>query len=470
MKANAMNRPCLLLPLLLGACSLMPDYQRPLLEIPSAYREAGAWQMAAQTFAAPERWWQAFGDPVLDGLEEQLVVDNQNIKLAEAQYRAARAAVDSARAGLWPSLGLNAGASRGANATTTAGSSATANLYTLSAQSSWEVDLWGRVRNGVAAAAAQEEAADAAVGAARLSAQALLAQSYFQLRTAEAQAELFTRSVAAYERFLQLTRNRRDAGVASTLDVAQAETQLNSARSQLAEAKLQRAQYGHALATLLGKPPAAVNIPPAGSGLAQVPPAPTILPSTTLERRYDVHAAERQVAAANAQIGVARAAWFPVLDLAASGGYRNDAIAHLISLPNRFWSIGPALALTLFDGGARSAALEQAQAGVDQAAATYRQTVLVAFQEVEDNLAAARLLAEEAASQDAALAAARKAREIAENQYRAGIVAALNVITAQTSELNVENAALSLWNRRMAAATQLLKNTGGRAWPGRTAE
>lgn len=469
MKAHAMNRPCLLLPLLLGACSLMPDYQRPPLEVPSAYREAGAWQRAAQSFAVPERWWQAFGDPILDALEAQLVVDNQNIKLAEGQYRAARAAVDGARAGLWPSLGLNAGASRGASATTGSGS-AIANLYTLSAQSSWEVDLWGRVRSGVATAAGKEEAAEAAVGAARLSAQALLAQTYFQLRTAEAQAALFTRSVAAYERFLQLTRNRREAGVASTLDVAQAETQLNSARSALAEAQLQRAQAEHALATLLGKPPAAVSIPAAAERLAEVPPVPALLPSTTLERRYDIYAAERQVAAANAQIGVARAAWFPVLDLAASGGYRNDAIAHLISLPNRIWSIGPALALSLFDGGARSAALEQAQAGVDQAAAAYRQTVLAAFQEVEDNLAAARLLAEEAASQDAALAAARKAREIAENQYRAGIVAALNVITAQTSELNAENAALSLWSRRMAAATQLLKNTGGRAWPGRPTE
>ncbi|MDR2000484.1 MAG: efflux transporter outer membrane subunit [Zoogloeaceae bacterium] len=456
MKAHAMNRRYLLLSFLLGACSLAPDYQRPAMETPAAYKETGDWQTAAQSFAPPEQWWQVFGDPVLNDLQEQLVIDNQNIKLAEAQYRAARAAVDSARAGFFPTLGVNAAASRGAR-----DGGSPANLYTLSAQAGWEVDLWGKVRSGADSATAQAEAAEAQVGAAQLSAQALLAQTYFQLRAAEAQAALYARNVAAYERFLQLTQNRRDTGVASSLDVAQAETQLNSARSQYSEAKLQRAQYEHALATLLGKPPAALTLP-AADRLAEVPPAPTLLPSTTLERRYDIYAAERQVAAANARIGVARAAWFPVLNLSASGGYSNNAIANLISLPNRFWSIGPALAATLFDGGARSAAIEQAYAGVDQAAATYRQTVLTAFQEVEDNLAAARLLAEEADSQNAALAAARKAREIAENQYRAGIIAALNVITAQTSELSAENATLSLWSRRMTAAVQLLKNTGGR--------
>jgi NodT family efflux transporter outer membrane factor (OMF) lipoprotein len=459
------NLRYLFLPLLLGACNFAPDYQRPALDTPSAYKEAGDWQVAAQTFTPPEKWWQAFGDPVLNDLEEQVSVDNQNIQIAAAQYRAARAAVDSASASLWPNLGVNASASRGVSAsvTPTGASIPPTNLYSLSAQANWEVDLWGRIRNGIDVASANAQAAAATVGAARLSAQALLAQSYFQLRAAEAQVALYERTVIVYERFLQLTENRRTAGVASSLDVAQAQTQLENARTQYAEARLQRAQYEHALATLLGKPPAALVIPVAASDrLVDVPSAPALLPSTVLERRYDIYAAERQVAAANAQIGVARAAWFPVLNLSANGGYRNDAIAKLISLPNRFWSAGPALAATLFDAGARSAAIEQAWAGVDQAAANYRQTVLVAFQEVEDNLAAAHLLAEESVSQDAALAAARKSREIAENQYRVGIITALNVITAQTSELAAENATLSLWNRRMAAATTLLKNTGGR--------
>lgn len=450
----------------LAGCSLIPPYSPPTVDLPAAYKEEGPWRPAAGKLESPEKWWLAFDDPLLADLEEQLVINNQNIKLAEAQYRAARAAVDSARAGLFPTLGLDASATRSRSAAVTGSGSSDsvariANLYSLSAQASWEIDLWGRIRSGVTAAGAQAEASAADLGAARLSAQALLAQSYFGLRAADAQVALSERTIAIYERFLVLTRNRVAAGVASPLDVSLAETQLNTARSQLAEARLQRAQAEHATATLIGKPPAELTIAPAGP-LAEVPAAPALIPSGTLESRYDIYSAERQVAAANAQIGVARAAWFPAIDLTGTAGYRSSTLGDLFSAPARFWSLGPALALTLFDGGARAAAVEQARAGYDQTVATYRQTVLTAFQEVEDNLAAAHLLADEAQSQVAAVAAAAKAREISENQYRAGTAASLAVIVAQASELNAESSAIAIWNRRMAAAVQLYKNAGGR--------
>ncbi|MDE2439422.1 MAG: efflux transporter outer membrane subunit [Betaproteobacteria bacterium] len=442
---------------LIAGCSLTPSYQPPTLAAPAAYKEDGAWIPAATLPPQPEKWWTAFADPVLNDLAERVTVDNQNIKLAEAQYRAARATVDSVRAGLYPTLGAGTSASRGITAT---GAPVT-NLYALTAQANWELDLWGQVRSGVEAAAGKAQASEGALGAARLSTQALLAQTYFQMRAAEAQERLLTRTVAAYERFLELTQNRFGAGVASPLDVAQAQTQLLSARTQQADARLQRSQAEHTIATLLGKPPAEISIAPADK-LATVPTLPPLLPSTTLETRWDIYSSERSVAAANAQIGVARSAYFPVLTLGANGGYRSTELSNLLSVPSRIWSLGPTLALTLFDGGARSAAVEQALAGYDQAVAIYRQTVLAAFQEVEDNLAAARWLNDESVSQNAALEAARKARQIAENQYRAGTASSLNVITAQASELAAEEAIITIWNRQINAVAQLYKNVGGR--------
>jgi NodT family efflux transporter outer membrane factor (OMF) lipoprotein len=462
----------LLLPLILvlASCSLSPDYSRPKMDVPVVYKEDGAWKPATAKLRNPEKWWLVFGDPLLNQLEEQLIVDNQNLKVAEAQYRSARAALDASNAGLFPTLGLSASASRGTSSSVSSTTTGVApgntlsftNALSISAQAAWELDLWGRIRSGIEAAGASLEASEGTLGAARLSAQALLAQSYFQLRSADAQAALLTRTVASYERFLQITLNRQSAGVASPLDAAQAETQLNTARTQLADMQLQRAQSEHAISVLIGKPPSALSIAP-GSGLPAVPATPSIVPSVTLESRYDIYSAERQAAAANAQIGVARAAYFPVVNLAANGGFSSTDRIGLLSAPTRFWSIGPTLALNLFDAGARTAAVSQSQAAYDQAVASYRQTVLTAFQEVEDNLAAARLLSDESVSQQAALTAASKAREISENQYRAGIVASLNVITAQASELNVESTSITIWNRRMAAAVQLYKNLGGRS-------
>lgn len=452
----------------LTACSLAPEYSRPTVDGLAGYKEEGPWRLAAGELREPEKWWRVFADPALDALVEQLIVDNQNIKLAEAQYKAAHAALNSARAGLFPTLGASAAASRSGSGTAASGSAASTSTvstaYTLSAQAAWEIDLWGRVRGGVDAAGAKLQASEGVVGAVRLSAVALLVQSYFQLRAADAQQRLLTRTLAAYQRFLELTRNRRDAGVASSLDVAQAETQLNATRGQLADVQLLRAQTEHAIATLIGQPPSALSISEArdAAALPPVPPAPTLVPAVALESRYDIYSAERQMAAANAQIGVARAAYFPALDLSADGGYRRSQLANLLSAPARFWSLGPTLALTLFDGGARTAAVSQAEAVYEQAVASYRQTVLTAFQEVEDNLVAMRRLAEESASQQAALVAAGKARAIAENQYRAGTANALNVIAAQASELNAESAVIAIWSKNMVAAVQLYKNLGGR--------
>lgn len=450
----------MLLPFVLTACTSSP-IERPLtVATPALYREAGHWKPATGQTQIAERWWRVFGDPILDALEEQLILDNQNIKLAEAQYRAARAGLDSARATLAPTLGTTTAYSKGVN--NGAGSPALASsLFMLSAQAGWEMDLWGQIRGGIAAAGARMAASEAALAAARLSAQALLAQSYFQLRASEAQIALLDRTLTGYERFLQLTRHRLAAGIASPLDEAQAQTQWLNARTQSAEARLQRAQSEHAIATLLGKPD--LIIANAGtSHLPIVPQAPELIPSVTLESRYDIHAAERQVAAANAEIGIAQTAYFPVLNLSGNSSLRNPQLASLLTSPTHVWSMGPALALTLFDGGARAAAVAEAEARYDQAVAQYRQTVLAAFQEVEDHLAALRFLAEESSTQQAALAAAHKAQQIAEHQYQAGIVDSLYVISAQASALNLENATISLWNRSMAAAVQLYKNTSGR--------
>jgi len=450
------SRLILSIPLLwLAACAVGPDYRRPEVKLPEHFSEAGGEWRAARPgrFEVPADWWRAFGDAELDRLEAQVVVDNQTLKAAEAQYRAARAAVDSAAAARFPTVTGSAAATRSHSAGITTDS------VSLLASASWEIDLWGRVRRSVEAAQARAEASADDLAAARLSIQALLAQTWFQLRAADEQRRLLQRTQAANTRFLALTRDRYAAGVASSLDIAQAETQLGTVRTQLSEVELQRAQLAHALTALLGgNAVAAEELAP----LPPAPPPPTLLPSTLIEQRPDIAAAERLAAAANAQIGLAQTAFYPLVDLGATAGGRAGALARLFDAPSLLWSLGPSLAMTLFDGGARSAAVEQARAGYDQAVATYRQTVLTAFQEVQDNLAAARLLQREADEQAQTLAAARRARAIAEAQYRAGTISALNVITAQTAELAAERSAVDIHNRRLAASVQLLKNAGGR--------
>jgi NodT family efflux transporter outer membrane factor (OMF) lipoprotein len=448
--------------LVVAACSVGPDYVKPAVDVPPAFKEAGQWKPAgAEVPAVDAEWWKVLGDAVLDDLEAQVVVSNQNLKVAEAQYRSARAAVTGARAAYFPTLSAAVAKSRGRTNSGVAGVDLPVTTTdTVSASVSWEIDVWGRIRRSVESARAGAAASAADLAAARLSTQALLAQTYVQLRAADTQVDLYQHTVDDYTRFLGLTRNRQAAGVASPLDVAQAETQLDAAQAQLIDLQNQRAQLEHALATLVGRMPAQLSLP-AEARLPPVPPAPALVPSALLESRPDIVAAERRVAAANAQIGVAKSAWFPVLDLTGTGGYRGSSFAGLISAPNRFWSIGPSLAMTLLDFGARSATVTEAEAGYDEAVATYRQTVLTAFQEVEDNLAAARLLEQENQAQARTVAAARRSREIAENQYKAGTIDALNAISAQTAELSAEANSVSLASRRLQAAVQLLKNTGG---------
>lgn len=446
-----------LLPLWLAACSVGPDYVRPPQETPAAFKE---WKAAEPAEPAQEKWWQVFADPVLDELEAQVEVNNQNLKLAEAQYRAARAGYESARSEFFPSLSLSGSRTRAGGATAATGATAASTSYSVSASASWEVDVWGRIRRDVESAGAKAEASAADLAAAKLSTQALLAQTYIQLRAADSQLDLLKRTAEADLRFLELTRNRLAAGVASPLDVAEAEAQLGSAQTSALDTENTRAQLEHALAVLVGKPPAEFSLAPEAR-LPALPPVPALLPSALLERRPDIAAAERRMAAANAQIGVATAAWFPTLNLTGTGGYKGAALSGLVSAPHRFWSLGPALAMTLIDGGARSAAIASASAAYDQAVATYRQTVLTAFQEVEDNLSSVRLLAQEAEAQGRALAAARRSREIAQNQYQAGVSSALNVVTAQTSELAAASNAVSIASRRLQAGVVLLKNAAG---------
>lgn len=457
-----MNSP--LLCLLLAACTVGPDYVRPTVETPAAFKEAaGDWRPASpQDPVSGDAWWTVFGDPVLDGLQAKVDISNQNLRAAEAQYRQARALADSARASWFPTINGTFGATRSASAASnaSAGNAPPVNSFSLGASASWEADVWGRIARNVEAADERVQASEADLAAARLSAHATLAQTYFQLRAAERQKALLDAAVAAYERSLELTRNRYAAGVATKADVAQADSQLRSTRASALDAGLSRSQYEHAIAVLIGQAPSSFALPPVAGPLAAAPVTLT-LPSTLLERRPDIAAAERRVAAANAAVGAAQAARFPVLGLSASTGFRRSQIEDLLTVPSRYWSLGPTLAATLFDAGAKKAAVSQSVGVWEQAVATYRQTVLAAFQEVEDNLAVVRVLEEAGVEQAAAVSAAAEAETIALNQYRAGAVSYLNVVTAQATHLSAQRSASDLAARRLVAAVLLAKNAGG---------
>jgi NodT family efflux transporter outer membrane factor (OMF) lipoprotein len=450
---------------LLSGCALGPDFVRPKVETPAAFSEAPKnWKVAEpRDLEAQAAWWESFGDPQLDKLAQDAMASNQNIQVAEANYRQAQAVIGSSRAALFPNLGSSVSTTRAqsANAGGTASSPRTTDRIGLS--SLWELDIWGRLRRALESSTSSAEATAGDLAAARLSVQATLVQSYLQLRINDAQQSLLERTLTLYRRSHQITRNRYEAGVASQADVAQAETQLLSTEAQLVDLGIQRAQLEHAIAALTGKLPSEQRL--ARSDLVpNLPEVPLALPSALLERRPDIAAAERRVAAANAQIGVAQAAFFPSLTLNASGGYQNSNFADIISAPYRFWSLGPSLALTLFDAGARSAAKEQAIAGYDRSVATYRQTVLTAFQEVEDNLAALRILASEKEVQKSATRAANEFLELTNNQYLAGTVSFLNVATAQAAALSAERSSLDILNRQLVATVGLVKALGGGNW------
>ncbi|MDD5247591.1 MAG: efflux transporter outer membrane subunit [Rhodocyclaceae bacterium] len=454
--------------LLLAGCAVGPDYRRPDVDTPAAYKEAGTWKTAQpQDEAARGNWWEIYGDAALNALVPQVEVTNQNVRAAAAQYRQALALLGSARAAYYPTLtgDLTANRAQGTSPSTTGATTVTPgapirNTVRPSLTASWEADVWGGIARNVEANESSAQASAADLQAALLSAQATLVQTYMQLRVNDAQQRLLGQTLTAYERSLEITRNRYEAGVAGRVDVAQAEAQLRSTQAQAIDLRAQRAQFEHAIAVLVGKAPANFTLA-ASAGLPALPATPGGLPSALLERRPDIAGAERRMAAANAQIGVAQAAFFPTLTLGASAGYQNSSFAQLFTLPNRFWSIGPALALTLFDAGARSSQKEAAVAGYDKSVATYRQTVLAAFQEVEDNFAALRVLADEAEAQQAATRAAAEALELTENQYQAGTVSYLNVVTTQAAALAAARADLDVAGRRLVANATLLKALGG---------
>jgi NodT family efflux transporter outer membrane factor (OMF) lipoprotein len=442
----------------LAACMVGPDYVRPSAPVPAAFKEAEGWKPAQPGDTAPRgQWWQVFGDPDLDALEAQVDGANQTVQAAAARVREAQAATQAARAGLFPGATGRAAAVRSARG---AEPSSIANSYNLALDVSWELDLWGRVRRGVEASEATAQSAAAELAAARLSVQALLAQDYLLLRVQDAQIKLLRDTVDGFQRSLDLTRNQYAAGTVSRGDVVQAEAQLKSTQAQVKEAMIARAQLEHAIAVLVGKPPSELAIAP--RPLAPVFPAiPLVLPSELLERRPDVAAAERRAASANAQIGVAQAAFYPSLSLSAGGGLQNSALGDLVALPSRYWALGAGLAQTIFDAGLRSAQKAQAVASYDETVANYRSTVLNAFQEVEDNLVALALLEQEAAVQDEAVAAARQAVAIATNQYKSGIANYIVVVVLQTGALNNERTALAILGRRLAASVGLIKALGG---------
>jgi NodT family efflux transporter outer membrane factor (OMF) lipoprotein len=449
----------------LSGCTVGPDYVRPRPEVPAAYKEGFAWQPAQpRDHESRGAWWAAFADPQLDQLLARVDVSNQTLVAAEAQFRQAVALADTARAAWYPTAtaGLAETRSRPSGTTGPVVGVATTKrtIWSMPLNASWEADLWGKVRRSVEAGEAAAQASAADLENARLSIRSQLAQNYFQLRAVDAQKQLLADTVAAYAKSLELTNNRYKVGVVARVDVAQAEAQLKSTQAQLLDLGVQRAQLEHAIAVLLGQP--AGNFSLAAAPLrATPPPVPAGLPADLLERRPDIAAAERRVAAANAQIGVAKAAWFPTATLSASYGFQTATAAQWFTLPSRFWSIGPALAETIFDGGRRQAASDQALAAYDASVANYRQAVLTGFQEVEDNLAALRILEEESQVQAEAVKAAQQSLEYSLNQYKAGIVTYLQVVTAQATALSTQRTAADLLARRVTASVLLVKALGG---------
>jgi NodT family efflux transporter outer membrane factor (OMF) lipoprotein len=459
----------------LAGCAVGPDYQPPTQGLGSAYgalatpsvndaRNRG-W-IAAQAAQAPlpGNWWKAFGDSTLVSLMQALQQNNLSIIKAEAQYRQALAVLRQTRAGFFPTLGTSASATRSGTGTDTAGNQSTQNQYSASGTVSWEPDVWGRIRRSAEGGQAGTEASQADLQAMRLSMESTLAQTYFQLRAADTELQLLGDTVQAYERSLQLVQNRFQAGVASQADVETSRTQLENARAQYVSRQRERAQFENALAVLVGQPPSGFRVP-AQAGLPPLPVVPVGVPSELLLRRPDVVAAERRTAQANAQIGVAQSAWFPNLTLSAQAGFRSGQWAQWLTAPASFWSLGPALALTLFDGGAREGRLQEVRAAYDAQVADYRQTALTALREVEDYLVSLDLLAQQQAVQGRALAAARESLRLTRNQYDAGLIDYLSVVQVETTALTAERTALGLRADRLLASVQLIAALGG-GWSG----
>lgn len=449
--------------LLLAACNVAPRYAKPTAPVPPAYKEAsGEWKTAQPRDEAPHgKWWERLNDPQLNELEEKLNLSNQNIAAAAANVLEARAMIRQARAQYFPTATVNPSISNSRISSAfgqTLGVTYTS--YTLPAEASWEPDLWGRVRNSVRASTFAAQASVADLENIRLSAQAELASDYYELRTQDALKRLLDETVNSYREALDLTRDLYQAGTGNDEAVAQAEAQLKTAEAQDTNLGVLRAQYEDAIALLTGQPASTFAL--AAGDLAGAQPAiPAGVPSELLERRPDIAAAERAVAQANAQIGVAKAAYYPNITLSASVGLESIAFTKWLAWPSRVWSLGPGLAETIFDGGLRKATVEQYKAAYDQTVANYRETVLTAFQQVEDNLAALRILTQAIEQQDAAIESSARSLAVAEVRYKAGLDPYLNVIAAQTVLLNNRQTAVNFRAQRILASVQLIKALGG---------
>jgi NodT family efflux transporter outer membrane factor (OMF) lipoprotein len=451
--------PCLAA---LSACEVGPDYMRPAVPVPMAYKEDQGWMPASpQQAAAYQNWWSIYNDRVLDGLERQVDVSNQNLRAAEAAYRAARAQVGVDRGALVPAVTAGASARQSGAGSRSAGTgSGGATIYQAALGASWDIDVWGRIRRTVEASVATAQASAADIAAARLSVQSELAIDYFTLRAADEQAQLLGAAVRDFQTALTITQNRYQVGIATLADVYAAQTQIDSAEAQLVNTRLTRDRMEHAIAALIGKSASEVAVETA-SLTTTVPVVPAGVPSTLLERRPDVATSEYDVASANAQVGVAISAWFPDLTLTGSYGFAATSLGSLINASNAVWSFGPSLAETVFNGGAREAQTEQARARYDQAVANYRQTALTAFQQVEDQLATLKILEQQAAVEDRTVMDARQSEMLALNQYQAGTADFTTVINAQTTRLNAEFAALNVLNQRLAGSVDLIVALGG---------
>jgi NodT family efflux transporter outer membrane factor (OMF) lipoprotein len=448
---------------LLSGCTVGPDYVRPTMDVPAAFKEAGPWKTAQPGQVDPtHNWWEIYGDSTLNGLMDQANAANQTIAQAAAQYRQARALVDQARSSFWPQL--STGVSAGRARTMTSSGTKLDNTYAVSLDASWEPDLWGSVRRSVESSDASAQSSAAQLAAARLSVQASLAQDYLQLRVTDELKALYARTITAYERSLKLTQSQYNAGITLRSDVALAEAQLKTAQASGIDLDAQRNQLEHAIAILMGRAPADFTLAPAPEKWRSVvPEIPAGVPSQLLERRPDIASAERLAASANAQIGVARAAFYPDLLLGGGVGFSSGAagLTQWFNTPSRVWSLGASLAETIFDGGLRSARVDEARAGFDAAVAQYKQTVLGGFQEVEDNLSNLRVLADESVVQGQAVDASQLAERLALAQYRAGTTTYLTVVTAQALTLSNERTAADLLGRRLLSSVALIKATGG---------
>lgn len=450
----------------LSGCSLAPAYKPPATPAAPAYRDVGPWVAAQPSDQLPRNnWWQLYGDAELDALQTKLLANNADLAAALAHYTQAQAFSNEARSELFPQVGLGASAQRQRQSDTApplrnAAAPADYNAYTVGVQASYEVDLWGRVRNTVEAGRDNALAAEADLASAQLSLQAQLADNYMQLRGLDQQIALLQQTIQAYERALKLTETLHGGGIVSGLDVSRAKTQLSDARSQWSQTVAQRTLMQDAIAVLVGENASNFSLSEQVVAIP-VPAVPLDVPSSLLQRRPDVAAAERRVAAANAGIGVARAAWFPSLTLNAQGGYQSTGWANLLTAPNRIWAIGPTLAADLFDGGYRKASIVAAKAKTDEAGATYRGVVLGAFQQVQDNLALLDHLGTASTDQKDASDAAQHALDLSMTQYKHGAVSYLDVVQAQTVALQEQRGLLQLDTQRLRASVQLIRALGG---------